>query len=96
MDPLNFPTAIVTTVIALSVVLASRKIARDQLQTGRKGPSDLFLFACVGAGGLIFYFRDAHPFIWNLMANLTGMLIGVGVVWAVIHGANALRRVQRQ
>lgn len=79
MDPHVFPAAMLATVIALTVVSVGRRLGQRELAGLDRGGSDRFIFVCVAAGGVIYYFSESNPFMWALMSCLGGMLLGTGL-----------------
>lgn len=87
-----FPAALVATLIVLFMVFWARRLAAHEERTGNEKGTTLFAFVLSGSLLALWWFHESHPFIWNLMSILGGILIGGTVVYFGLLGVRALAR----
>lgn len=96
MDGFVFLAAIVAAIIAVIVLSIGHRMHRQEMETGAppRG-SDLLLFALIGLGSALYFWGYDRPFWSDLMAILTGLLLGGGLAHFALRGLAALRKRRR-
>lgn len=96
VDPyLAAPVAVLATLVVLSVIAIGRRVGRIETETGRTGPSYLFLSVVWISGLLLYLGRDISPFLTLLMCMLGGALAAFGFAIFAVHVWHSLLRALR-
>lgn len=96
MDGTDFFAAILAAIVWVVVLRIGHRMHRQEIETGHppRG-TDVLIFGMVGLGGALFYFGYGHPFWSDLLATLTGLLLGGGIAHFAFRGLAALRERRR-
>ncbi|MCA0846124.1 hypothetical protein [Salipiger thiooxidans] len=97
MEDLSYalPASLVGTLIILGVIGLGRKFTRQELSTGAKGPSNLFLAIIWSLGLALFMLRETSMFMMALFYVMIGALMAFGFAIIAVAAWSSLLRALR-